>query len=150
HSHRGSKMRTTHLVPLSTQALAILKQIKQFCGAHDLIFIGDHDSHKPMSENTVNSALRVMGYDTKVEVCGHGFRTMACSSLIESGLWSRDAVERQMSHMERNSVRAAYIHKAEHLEERRLMLQWWADYLDANREKGICPFDYAKINNPLK
>ncbi|MCA7616357.1 integrase arm-type DNA-binding domain-containing protein, partial [Escherichia coli] len=63
HSHRGSKMRTTHLVPLSTQALAILKQIKQFCGAHDLIFIGDHDSHKPMSENTVNSALRVMGYD---------------------------------------------------------------------------------------
>lgn len=150
HSHRGSKMRTTHLVPLSRQALAILKQIKQFCGAHDLIFIGDHDSHKPMSENTVNSALRVMGYDTKVEVCGHGFRTMACSSLIESGLWSRDAVERQMSHMERNSVRAAYIHKAEHLEERRLMLQWWADFLDANREKGISPFDYAKINNPLK
>lgn len=57
-------------------------------------------------------ALRVMGYDTKVEVCGHGFRTMACSSLIESGLWSKDAVERQMSHMERNSVRAAYIHRA--------------------------------------
>ena len=55
-----------HLVPLSTQALAILKQIKQFCGAYDLIFIGEHDSHKPMSENTVNSALRVMGYDTKV------------------------------------------------------------------------------------
>jgi integrase len=150
HSHRGSKMRTTHLVPLSTQALAILKQIKQFSGAHDLIFIGDHDSHKPMSENTVNSALRVMGYDTKVEVCGHGFRTMACSSLIESGLWSRDAVERQMSHMERNSVRAAYIHKAEHLEERRLMLQWWADFLDANREKGISPFEYAKVNNPLR
>ncbi len=54
-----------------------------------------------------------MGYDTKVEVCGHeSFRTMACSSLIESGLWSKDAVERQMSHMERNSVRAAYIRKA--------------------------------------
>ncbi len=103
-----------------------------------------------MSENTVNSALRVMGYDTKVEVCGHGFRTMACSSLVESGLWSRDAVERQMSHMERNSVRAAYIHKAEHREERRLMLQWWADFLDANREKFISPFEYAKINNPLK
>ena len=99
-----------------------------------------------MSENTVNSALRVMGYDTKVEVCGHGFRTMACSSLIESGLWSKDAVERQMSHMERNSVRAAYIHKAEHLDERKLMLQWWADFLDANRGKGITPFDYAKIN----
>lgn len=146
HSHRGSKMRTPHLVPLSKQALAILKQIKQFCGELELIFIGDHDPRKPMSENTVNSALRVMGYDTKAEVCGHGFRTMACSSLIESGLWSKDAVERQMSHMERNSVRAAYIHKAEHLDERKLMLQWWADFLDANREKGITPFDYAKIN----
>ncbi|EJI6515900.1 tyrosine-type recombinase/integrase, partial [Salmonella enterica] len=99
HSQRGSKMHTPHLVPLSKQALAILKQIKHFCGEHELIFIGDHDPRKPMSENTVNSALRVMGYDTKVEVCGHGFRTMACSSLIESGLWSKDAVERQMSHM---------------------------------------------------
>lgn len=51
-----------------------------------------------------------------------------------------------MSHQERNSVRAAYIHKAEHLGERRLMLQWWADYLDANREKGVSPFDFAKLN----
>ncbi|ENQ3942085.1 hypothetical protein UQ69_21615, partial [Shigella sonnei] len=100
--------------------------------------------------NTVNKALRVMGYDTTQDVCGHGFRAMACSALIESGLWSRDAVERQMSHQERNGVRAAYIHKAEHLEERRLMLQWWADFLDANRDKGISPFEYAKINNPLK
>ncbi|EKM5758941.1 tyrosine-type recombinase/integrase [Cronobacter turicensis] len=146
HSHRGSKMRTPHLVPLSRQALAILEQIKSMSGNRELIFVGDHDPRKPMSENTVNKALRVMGYDTKVEVCGHGFRTMACSSLIESGLWSKDAVERQMSHQERNSVRAAYIHKAEHLGERRLMVQWWADYLDANREKGISPFDFAKVN----
>lgn len=149
HSHRGSKMRTTHLVPLSRQAIEILKQIYQFSGNHDLIFIGDHNPRKPMSENTVNNALRVMGYDTKTEVCGHGFRTMACSSLIESGLWSKDAVERQMSHQERNSVRAAYIHKAEHIEERRLMVQWWADYLDANREQTISPFDFAKLNNPM-
>jgi integrase len=146
HSQRGSKMRTPHLVPLSHQALAILKDVYKLSGDRDFVFIGDHDHRKPMSENTVNKALRVMGYDTKVEVCGHGFRTMACSSLIESGLWSRDAVERQMSHMERNSVRAAYIHKAEHLDERRLMLQWWADFLDANRERAITPFDYAKIN----
>ncbi|MGZ0496684.1 tyrosine-type recombinase/integrase [Citrobacter freundii] len=146
HSQRGSKMRTPHLVPLSHQALAILRQVHKLSGERDFVFVGDHNPRKPMSENTVNKALRVMGYDTKVEVCGHGFRTMACSSLIESGLWSRDAVERQMSHMERNSVRAAYIHKAEHLDERRLMLQWWADYLDANRESGITPFDYAKIN----
>jgi integrase len=144
HSHRGSKMRTPHLVPLSRQALSILEQIKSMSGNRELIFVGDHDPRKPMSENTVNKALRVMGYDTKVEVCGHGFRTMACSSLIESGLWSKDAVERQMSHQERNSVRAAYIHKAEHLGERRLMVQWWADYLDANREKGSSPFDFAK------
>ncbi|EPN4502211.1 tyrosine-type recombinase/integrase [Citrobacter freundii] len=146
HSHRGSKMRTPHLVPLSRQALAILKQVHNLSGDRDFVFIGDHDHRKPMSENTVNKALRVMGYDTKVEVCGHGFRTMACSSLIESGLWSRDAVERQMSHMERNSVRAAYIHKAEHLDERKLMLQWWADFLDANRGGGVSPFDFAKIN----
>ncbi|MEI7377877.1 tyrosine-type recombinase/integrase [Dickeya chrysanthemi] len=150
HSHRGSKMRTPHLVPLSRQALATLKQIQQFSGDHELIFIGDHDPRKPMSENTVNKALRVMGYDTKVEVCGHGFRTMACSSLIESGLWSRDAVERQMSHMERNSVRAAYIHKAEHLDERKLMLQWWADFLDANREKAVSAFDFGKLTPSLK
>lgn len=145
HSQRGSKMRTPHLVPLSRQALNILEKIKTFSGDHELIFIGDHNPRKPMSENTVNKSLRVMGYDTQVEVCGHGFRTMACSSLIESGLWSRDAVERQMSHMERNSVRAAYIHKAEHLDERKLMLQWWADFLDANREKAVSPFDFAKF-----
>lgn len=150
HSHRGSKMRTPHLVPLSRQAIEVLKQIYQFSGNHELIFIGDHNPRKPMSENTVNNALRVMGYDTKTEVCGHGFRTMACSSLIESGLWSKDAVERQMSHQERNSVRAAYIHKAEHIEERRLMVQWWADYLDANRKQEISSFDYAKVNNSSK
>ncbi|MCC9300835.1 tyrosine-type recombinase/integrase [Escherichia coli] len=145
HSQRGSKMRTPHLVPLSHQALAILKDVYKLSGDRDFVFIGDHDHRKPMSENTVNKALRVMGYDTKVEVCGHGFRTMACSSLIESGLWSRDAVERQMSHMERNSVRAAYIHKAEHLDERRLMLQWWADFLDANRESEVSPYDFGKL-----
>ncbi|MNZ84863.1 putative prophage CPS-53 integrase [compost metagenome] len=74
---------------------------------------------------------------------------MACSALVESGLWSKDAVERQMSHQERNSVRAAYIHKAEYIEERRLMVQWWADYLDANREKHITPYDFARIGEGL-
>lgn len=143
HSHRGSKMRTPHLVPLSRQALVVLKEIEAISGDHNLIFIGDHNPEKPMSENTVNTALRGMGYDTKTEVCGHGFRAMACSALIECGLWSKDAVERQMSHQERNSVRAAYIHKAEHLDERRLMVQWWADFLDANCIRIIRPFDFA-------
>ncbi|EMA8651049.1 tyrosine-type recombinase/integrase [Cronobacter sakazakii] len=142
HSHRGSKMKTPHLVPLSRQALELLKAIREISGECDLVFIGDHDFRKPMSENTVNKALRAMGYDTTVEVCGHGFRAMACSALIESGKWSRDAVERQMSHQERNSVRATYIHKAEHLDERRLMLQWWADYLDETTKRRIAPFDF--------
>lgn len=97
-----------------------------------------------MSENTVNKALHSMGYDTKMEICGHGFRAMAYSTWSESGLWSRDAVERQMSHQERNNVRAAYIHLAEHLDERRLMLQWWADYLDANIERMMRPFEFAR------
>lgn len=78
-----------------------------------------------------------MEYNTKEDVCGHGFRAMACSALIESGLWSQDAVERQMSHQERNSVRAAYIHKAEHLEARKAMMQWWSDYLDRCREEFV-------------
>ena len=144
HSQRGSKMRTPHLVPLSRQALAILQKIKSMSGNRELIFVGDHDSRKPMSENTVNSALRAMGYDTKTEVCGHGFRTMARGALGESGLWSDDAIERQLSHSERNNVRAAYIHTSEHLDERRLMVQWWADYLDANFHREITPFDFAK------
>lgn len=125
HSYYGSEMRTSHLVPLSRQALVFLEKIKSMSENRKLMFVCDHDPRKSMSENSVNKALRVMGYDLKTRVCGHGFRTMACSSLIESGLWSRDAVERHMSHQERNSVRAAYIHKAEHLGKRRLMLQWW-------------------------
>ncbi|WP_271407653.1 tyrosine-type recombinase/integrase [Pseudomonas sp. Q1-7] len=143
HSERGAKMRTPHLVPLSRQALGLLGQVHMLSGRFELVFPGDHYHHKPMSENTVNAALRRLGYDTKTEVCGHGFRAMACSALVESGLWSREAVERQMSHQERNSVRAAYIHKAEHLEERRLMVQWWADYLDANRGRHVTPYDFA-------
>lgn len=143
YSHRGSKMGTPHLVPLSRQTLATLDQVRQLTGGFDLIFVGDHFHWKPMSENTVNKALRRMGYDTKVDVCGHGFRAMACSALTESGLWARDAVERQMSHQERNKVRGAYTHIAEHLEERRLMVQWWADYLDANREQHITPYEFA-------
>jgi len=135
-------MNTPHLVPLSRQAMELLSQIKLISGDEALIFPGDHYQYKPMSENTINKALRTMGFDTKSEVCGHGFRAMACSALIESGLWSRDAVERQMSHQERNSVRAAYIHKAEHMEERRPMLQWWSDYLDACMSGFIPPYAF--------
>ena len=144
YSARGAKMKTPHLVPLSSQAKALMEELHTISGNKELMFIGFTGDDKPISENTVNKALRTMGYDTKAEVCGHGFRTMACSALIESGLWSRDAVERQMSHQERNSVRAAYIHKAEHLEERRLMLQWWADYLEACKERALRPYNFYK------
>ncbi|TKV11037.1 integrase, partial [Citrobacter sp. wls619] len=143
-SGRGAKMRTPHIVPLSRQAIVILKQIQEISGHLDLVFPGDHNPYKPMSENTINRALRLMGYDTKTDVCGHGFRAMACSALVESELWSRDAVERQMSHQERNSVRAAYIHKAEHLDARKAMMQWWSDYLDMSRDGYVAPYIYAR------
>ncbi|EPK3138465.1 TPA: tyrosine-type recombinase/integrase [Enterobacter cloacae] len=147
HSTRGAKMKRKHFVPLCKQAMKILKEIRQLTyeeGQDDgLIFTGCYDSFKPMSENTINKALRNMGYNTKQDICGHGFRTLACSALIESGLWSEDAVELQMSHKESNSVRAAYTHKAKHLDQRRLMLQWWADYLDANRNDMVRPFEFA-------
>lgn len=111
HSHRGSKMLNPHLVPLSRQALKMLEEIKQIGGDYELVFICDYQPDRPMSENSVNKALRSMGYDTKTEVCGHAFRAMACSALSESGLWSKDAVERQMSHQEShqesNNARAA-------------------------------------------
>ncbi|EIW0149666.1 tyrosine-type recombinase/integrase [Klebsiella pneumoniae] len=144
YSGRGAKMRMSHIVPLSEQSIAILKQIKDITGNNELIFPGDHNPYKPMCENTVNKALRVMGYDTKKDICGHGFRAMACSALMESGLWAKDAVERQMSHQERNTVRMAYIHKAEHLEARKAMMQWWSDYLEACRESYAPPYTIGK------
>lgn len=144
YSGRGAKMRMPHIVPLSEQSIAILKQIKDITGNNELIFPGDHNPYKPMCENTVNKALRVMGYDTKKDICGHGFRAMACSALMESGLWAKDAVERQMSHQERNTVRMAYIHKAEHLEARKTMMQWWSDYLEACRESYAPPYTIGK------
>ncbi|HAM5920062.1 TPA: integrase arm-type DNA-binding domain-containing protein [Escherichia coli] len=144
YSGRGAKMRMPHIVPLSEQSIAIPKQIKDITGNNELIFPGDHNPYKPMCENTVNKALRVMGYDTKKDICGHGFRAMACSALMESGLWAKDAVERQMSHQERNTVRMAYIHKAEHLEARKTMMQWWSDYLEACRESYAPPYTIGK------
>lgn len=89
-----------------------------------------------MSENTVNKVLRKVGYDTK-DPCGHGFRTMVCSALLESGLWTDAAIKWQMSQKERNRVYAAYIHKVECLEQRRLIMAAWSNYIDANRH-GLC------------
>ncbi|WP_233962258.1 tyrosine-type recombinase/integrase [Pectobacterium versatile] len=149
HSGRGAKMRRKHYVPLCDQALAILEELKNLTydvnGDDGFILTGCYDAMKPMSENTINKALRKMGYDTKTDLCGHGFRTLACSALIESGIWPEDVVELQMSHMEKNNVRSAYTHKAKHLEQRRLMLQWWADFLDANSNGMVRPFEFISI-----
>jgi len=135
------KMREMHIVPLSTQAIAILKELEALTGTSKYVFPSIRSNKRPMSENTVTGALRRLGY-TKDEMTGHGVRSMASTILNEQG-WNRDAIERQLAHAERNAVRAAYNY-AEHLPERRKMMQWWADYLNqlAN-EKNIIEFKVA-------
>lgn len=118
------KMRATHIVPLSIQALAIFKELQPLTGDSTFVFPSALTPGRPMSENTVTAALRRLGY-AKDEMTGHGFRSMACTLLNEQG-WNRDVIERQMAHSERNKVRAAYNY-AEYLPERRSMMQHWAD-----------------------
>jgi integrase len=125
------KMGTLHIVPLSTQAIAVLKELQPLTGRGKYLFPGARTDSRPMSENTVNAALRRLGY-SKDQMTGHGFRSMASTQLNEQG-WNRDAIERQLAHSERDGVRAAY-NFAEHLPERRKMMQRWADYLDELRE----------------
>ena len=120
------KMRAIHIVPLSDQALASLRELHPLTGSGHYVFPGLRTPSRPMSENTVNAALRRLGY-AKDEMTGHGFRSMASTLLNEQG-WHRDAIERQLAHGERDAVRAAYNY-AEHLPERRRMMQAWADYL---------------------
>lgn len=116
-----------HIVPLSNQTLEILSDLKPLTGPDGYLFPSIRTDSKPMSDNTINAALRRMGY-TKTEMTGHGFRSMASTLLNEQG-WHHDAIERQLAHTEKNSVRAAYNY-AEHLPERRKMMQAWSDYLD--------------------
>jgi integrase len=120
------KGRVPHIVPLSTQAVEILREIEPFTGDSRYVFPSLRTTQRPMSNNTILAALRRMGY-AKDEMSGHGFRSMASTLLNEQG-WNRDAIERQLAHAERNSVRAAYNY-AEFLPERKRMMQAWADYL---------------------
>ncbi len=120
------KMDALHIVPLSTQAVAILREIQPLTGAGKYVFPGARTDTRPMSENAVLAALRRMGYTTD-EMTGHGFRSMASTLLNEQG-FNRDAIERQLAHAERDGVRAAYNY-AEYLPERKRMMQAWADYL---------------------
>ncbi|HEU5280994.1 MAG TPA: integrase arm-type DNA-binding domain-containing protein [Gammaproteobacteria bacterium] len=122
------KMRVEHIVPLSTQAIDILRELKALTGNGKYVFPSIRSNKRAMSENTVLGALRRLGYASD-EMTGHGFRSMASTLLNEQG-WNSDGIERQLAHGERNTVRAAYNY-AEYLPERKKMMQHWADYLDA-------------------
>jgi integrase len=120
------KMRQTHIVPLSRQAIDVFKTIQPFTGQGKYVFPSLRTGTRPMSNNTILAALRRMGYP-KDEMTGHGFRAMASTVLHEQS-WPSHVIERQLAHGERNSVKAAYNH-AQYLPERRKMMQAWADYL---------------------
>lgn len=121
------KMKSVHIVPLSNQALEILNELKQHTGHVRYLFPGLRSSDRAMSENTVNAALRRLGYG-KDEMSGHGFRSMASTILHEQG-WAHEAIERQLAHADRNKISAAYNY-ADYLSKRKEMMQQWADYLD--------------------
>jgi integrase len=125
------KMGAVHIVPLSAQSLAVLRELQPLTGAGRFVFPGIRGRGRPMSENNVLGALRRLGYSGD-EMTGHGFRSMASTRLHEMG-WPHEAIERQLAHAQRDQVSAAYNY-AEHLPERRKMMQAWADYLDVLRE----------------
>lgn len=133
------KGRIEHAVPLSRQALEVFQQARLVSGHTRYVFPSIRTARSPMSENTVNAALRRLGYAGD-EMTAHGFRAMASTLLNESGKWSADAIERALAHKDKDTVRAAY-HRGTHWHERVEMAQWWADYLDTLRKGGeIVPF----------
>ena len=124
------KMGEQHLVPLSQQAVDLLRELQPLTGRGPYLFPSIRSRARPMSDNTVNAALRRLGY-TSEEMTGHGFRSLASTCLNEQG-YHPDLIELQLAHAERNKVRAAY-NKAQRLPERRKMMQAWSDYLDQLR-----------------
>jgi integrase len=138
-AHR-MKMKTEHLVPLSKQAIRVLEQIRPISGQYDLVFPSERERTDCMSDATLLRAIYRLGYDGKTagktHCVPHGFRATASSILNEQG-FNPDAIERQLAHLERNGVRAAYTHHARYLDDRAKMMQWWADYLDAQRAQDI-------------
>ena len=126
------KMGKAHHVPLSKQAVAFLKQLYAATGPTGYAFPSIRTRTRPMSENTLNAALRRLGY-TSGEMTAHGFRAMASTLLNESGKWNPDAIERALAHADSDKVRAAY-HRGAHWQERVEMAQWWSDYLDQLRK----------------
>jgi integrase len=127
------KMRQPHRVPLSRQSLAILHDLHGITGNGRYLFPSVRTVLRSMSENTLNAALRRLGY-SKDEATAHGFRATAAVQLNEMGRWNADAIERQLAHREANDVRRAYTHAAEYWPERCEMMQAWADHLDGLRK----------------
>jgi integrase len=128
------KMGEQHIVPLAAQALVLLRELRSVTGRGRYVFPSIRSGSRPMSENTVNAALRRLGYTTD-EMTGHGFRSLASTCLNEQG-YHPDLIELQLAHAERNQVRAAY-NKAQRLPERRKMMEAWADYLDQLRSSKV-------------
>jgi len=133
-----SKTDFHHILPLSTQAIAILEGVQPLTCGGQYVFPSSRGDGRPMSDNTIRTALKSLGYESDV-MTAHGFRTTASTLLNEQG-WSPDAIERQLSHAPRDQVRAAY-NRAQYLEERRRMMRSWADYLDGLKAGAqIIPF----------
>ncbi|MCF4150240.1 tyrosine-type recombinase/integrase [Dethiosulfovibrio sp. F2B] len=126
------KMKRVHWVPLSRQTVEVLNKLKEISGKSQYLFPSIRSTVKPMSDATVLAALRRLGY-TQEEMTGHGFRSMFSTIANEHG-WPPDVIERQLAHVPKNAVRAAYNH-AEYLPQRRELMQWWADWLDEQREE---------------
>jgi integrase len=127
------KMKRPHRVPLAPQVIALLEELRSISlGRGPLLFPGQRSAKRPISENTFNGALRRLGYG-KEEVTAHGFRATASSMLNESRLWSEDAIERQLAHLDKNEVRRAYA-RADFWDERVRMMTWWADRCDEMRQ----------------
>lgn len=127
------KMRDAHIVPLSRQAVAVLRELRAITGPEGFLFPGLRSRQRPISDNTMNAALRRLGF-SKDEQTGHGFRTVASTLLNEQG-FDPDCIELQLAHKPRDKVRAAY-NRAQKLPERRAMMQAWADYLDGLKAGG--------------
>jgi integrase len=125
------KMREAHIVPLARQSVNILRALQPITGRQQYVFPAIGGGGRPLSENTLNGAIRRLGYSGE-EMTAHGFRTMASTLLNEQGVHP-DLIELQLAHAERNTVRAAY-NRAQRLAERREMMQRWADYLDKLRK----------------
>lgn len=128
------KMRRPHKIPLAPQAIVILRQLHAITGHRALLFPGVRSADRAMSENTINAALRRLGY-SQDQMTGHGFRASASSILNESGLWNPDAIERQLAHVDNDSIRRAYA-RADFWDERVRMMAWWADKCDELRRGG--------------